>query len=324
MRRPAARRSLARTCASFHTPKTHSREVTDLSGSGWRLWLDKDAKWENDELFLPPADVSKLPVNPPTGGWDALKSDAAKDVAVPGTVEEYLQKQTGPAGDIKGVSWWVRKVNIPKADTPRRVRLCFDAVRLRAEVFVNRKLVGYDLVGNTPFEVDITDAVKPGEECELAVRVTDPGGNYDWRDIDPFQWGKYTIPMSHAFGGITGNVRLVVTDPVYIDDIYVQNTPAITDVNVIVTVKNTTGKEVVRDVWYQSPRLLINAKLNEIDKSGRPGEIDSSWQFVTRRSKKSKLKPATTSLTFKVSAFRDAKRWDLENHNLYECARFSF
>jgi hypothetical protein len=289
-----------------------TRQVTDLSGSGWRLWLDKDAKWGNDELFLPPADVSKLPVNPPTGGWDALKSDAAKDVAVPGTVEEYLQKQSGPAGDIKGVSWWVRKFNIPKADTPRRVRLCFDAVRLRAEVFVNHKLVGYDLVGNTPFEVDITDAVKPGEECELAVRVTDPGGNYDWRDIDPFQWGKYTIPMSHAFGGITGNVRLVVTDPVYIDDIYVQNTPAITDVNVIVTVKNTTGKEVVRDA------------VAFITKNYKPGEIDNPPRKVAPRLfetalKNVKLKPGDNTLTFKASV-ADAKQWSLENPNLYHCS----
>jgi beta-galactosidase len=231
--------------SGLSTAAGETRTVVDLSGPGWRLWLDKQADWENDPLFPPPVDVSKLPVNPPTGGWEALQSGTVA-VSTPGTVEEYLHPGNGPEGDIKGVSWWVRRVTIPDARTPRRLILRFDAVRLRAEVFVNRRLVGYDVVGNSPFEVDITDAARPGQEIELAVRVTDPGGNFDWRDSSPFPWGKYAIPMSHGFGGITGRVRLLSCDPVYVDDVYVQNTPAITDVNVIATIKNTSGQSAER------------------------------------------------------------------------------
>src|SRR5262249_22994237 len=113
-----------------------SRVEMDLSGPGWQLWVDKEAQWENDQLFLPPVDIRKLPVNLPTGGWGAWDHGAV-DVSVPGTVEEYLHPGNGPAGDIKGVSWWFRKVTIPAAKTPRRLLLRFDAVRLRAEVFVN-------------------------------------------------------------------------------------------------------------------------------------------------------------------------------------------
>src|SRR5215469_11490711 len=100
------------------------RVEMDLGGPGWKLWLDKDAKWENDALYLPPVDVSKLPYNPPTGGWDELDS-GSHNVAVPGTVEEYLQHGEGPAGDIKGVSWWIRKIHIPDAEGPRRLLLRF-------------------------------------------------------------------------------------------------------------------------------------------------------------------------------------------------------
>ena len=43
--------------------------------------------------------------------------------------------------------------------------------RQRAEVYLNEKLVGYDIVGNTPFRADITDAVKwDGTPNVLAVR----------------------------------------------------------------------------------------------------------------------------------------------------------
>ena len=171
--------------------------------------------------FLLQLILEKVTVHTPTGGWDVLRADHLP-VSVPGTVEEYLQPGTGPDGDIKGVSWWVRNVEIPMTVSPRRLLLQFDAVRLRAEVFVNHKLVGYDVVGNSPFEVDITKFARPGETIQLAVRVTDPGGNFDWRDSAPFRWGNYTIPMSHGFGGITGGVRLVSYAPIYIDDVYVQ------------------------------------------------------------------------------------------------------
>jgi len=193
------------------------REEIDLSGAGWTLWQDTKAAWEKDELFLPPVDLSRLPVNFPSGGWDQLDRAPEKiAVSVPGTVEGYLGNGKGAGSDIKGVSWWCRTIQIPGDPAPRRFILRFESVRLRAEVFIDRKLVGYDLIGNTPFEVDITDHVKPGQRVRLALRITDPGGNFSWVDCDPiFQWGKYNIPLSHGFGGITGRVRLLSVADVF-------------------------------------------------------------------------------------------------------------
>ena len=42
------------------TPKLTGRQTVDLSGAGWKLWQDKAASWENDELFLPPVDMTSL------------------------------------------------------------------------------------------------------------------------------------------------------------------------------------------------------------------------------------------------------------------------
>jgi beta-galactosidase len=282
-----------------------ARIEMDLSGPGWKLWLDKNAKWENDPLFLPPVDIARLPYNSPTGGWDALPSES-HNVAVPGTVEEYLQHGDGPAGDIKGVSWWVRRIHIPNAGGPRRLLLQFEAVRQRAEVFINRKLVGYDVIGNTPFEVDITDAAGPGEDCELAVRITDPGGNFDWRDSSPFSWGTNAIPMSHGFGGITGGVKLISCAPVYVDDIYVQNTPAITKVNVIATLQNDTDGEVQR-----SAEIIVRKK------SGFAGWFQSPT--FTSKIENVTLAPGSNSVTFHVAPDGEVKVWDLDYPNLYVC-----
>ncbi|HEX4342176.1 MAG TPA: glycoside hydrolase family 2 TIM barrel-domain containing protein, partial [Verrucomicrobiae bacterium] len=298
-------------CASIFFPfksSADSRKEMDLSGQGWKLWLDKDAKWESDELFLPPVDMAKLPVNVPTAGWEAL--DDGREVSVPGTVEEYLSKGGGPGDDIKGVSWWTRKIKIPTASSPRRLLLRFEAVRLRAEIFVNRKLVGYDVIGNTPFEVDITDAAKPGEEIELAVRVTDPGGNFDWRDSSSFQWGNYSIPMSHGFGGIIGKVRLVWCDPVYLDDVYVQNTPVVTNVNVIVTVKNTRDAVVRGDV-----EIGFQAK-SDAERILWSYDVPLAFHSVLTDIV---LLPGTNILRFNASV-ANPKLWDVEHPDLYICS----
>jgi hypothetical protein len=109
------------------------RTEVDLSGKGWRLWQDKAAVWQNDELFLPPVDLGKVPVNPPTGGWDMLNDTNGIAVSVPGTAEEYLSNGTGPGSVIWGVTWWWREIQVPEFKKPCRVILHIGAARLRSE-----------------------------------------------------------------------------------------------------------------------------------------------------------------------------------------------
>jgi len=287
----------------------------NLSGSGWKLWTDTNAAWENDELFLPPIDLTQLPASPPSGGWSALESNG-REISVPGTVEEYLSPGTGPAGDFKGVSWWWRTIRIPE-NAGAHVVLRFESQRQRAEIYLDRQLVGYDVIGGTPFEADLTGKVKPGQECQLAVRITDPGGNFDWRDSSPFRWGTNVIPMSHGFGGITGPVTLVATDPVYVDDIYVQNTPAITNVNVVVTIKNTTDHEAQRDLTLT---VLGKADADKVAEAaaGRPPMNRAMTIWSANALGPVKLAPGDNVITTRV-AVAAAKIWDLDHPNLYVC-----
>lgn len=209
-----------------------TRRVVDLSGDGWTLTLDPDAAWAEDTLFLPGAELGELPRRSPTGGWQTL-GDGGRPVNVPGTVEGVFWDELG--GDSVGVSWWSRPLTTEPLRDGQRAVLCFEAVRLRAEVYVggpapgSEQLVGHDAIGNTPFEVDVTDALAAGGEHRLLVRVTDPGGNFDWRDYNTHHWGEQPIPASHGFGGITGPVRLEIRDAVWVDDVFVQNTPSLSD-----------------------------------------------------------------------------------------------
>jgi len=268
----------------------------DLSGPGWTLWLDDEAAWADDLLHPPGVDVATLPARPPTGGFDVLAREG-RAVTVPSTVETWTWDERG---DHRGISWWRRTFTLPEAAAGRRVVLAFSAVRLRAEVFLDGTLVGYDAVGSTPFTVDVTSHARPGAEHELAVRVTDPGGNLDWIDHTAHRWGDQPIPPSHGFGGVTGPVRVLVTDPVRTVDVFVANTPAITDVDVEVTVRNDAGAPARRD--------LVLSILDE-----RDGALvhERAWPDLA-------LPPGETVVSRSLSV-PGAARWELDAPRLHRC-----
>ncbi len=279
---------------------SQSRIETDLSGKGWKLIKDKDQSWKKDSFYLPPVNIEKLPVHSPTGGWEFLNTASAKEVCVPGTNEQFFQQISGPDANMTGVWWWYRNIQIPTSKNSQKIILRFESTRYRSEIFINQKLVGYDIIGNTPFEVDITNFVKPGETAQLAVRITNPGGIFDWKDGN-IKWDNRIVAGSLGFGGITGNVKLLTCNGVYIDDIYMQNIPVATSVNAIITINNTSNKVVIRDLF-----LRIVERKNE------------EAQVYTRILKSVKLKPGKNVINQKIEV-ANAKLWDIDHPNLYTC-----
>ena len=306
------------------------RYTQSLSGQGWFLWFDKEACWQDDRLYLPSevevlfemqgigSDLGKmkpehfpqalsamksLPVNAPTGGWNRLVDNLeAIPVKVPGTVEEYLTVSDNPRPEHSiGVSWWYRAIQVPDTQKGKRILLSFESVRMRAEVYLDGKLVAYDVVGETPFQVDITEHVRLGQEQLLAVRVTNPGGNFHWQDFDAMKWGAYNIPPSRGFSGIIGRVKLEGVDPVFISDIYMQNTPDMTRVNALLSFVNKMPGAVKRDVEItvcekKSPERIVFSKcLENVSFPKGKNEVRIPVHVP------------------------DAKLWDLSSPNLYTC-----
>ncbi len=70
--------------------------------------------------------------------------------------------------------WYRRTFAVPQAWAGRRVLLHFGAVDWEATVWVNGKEIGTHKGGYDGFSFDVTDALKPGAEQELIVRVFDP------------------------------------------------------------------------------------------------------------------------------------------------------
>ena len=217
----------------------------DISAGGWRLVLDQEAKWEKDKLYLPEEaeDLSKLPYNPPTGGWGTLHDNAGIAVELPATVEGYYWEKMirkpyrddsinyfegvhwegfRMVGGFRGVSWWYKTIEIPEFRDGQRILLNFRAARFRAEVFLNEKLVGYSSIAEVPFSCDVTKAAVKGKN-KLAVRITSPGGNYNWTDFTSTWGGTTAIPQSHGFGGLDSGITLEVRDDSYVEDFAILN-----------------------------------------------------------------------------------------------------
>jgi hypothetical protein len=234
--------------AASLAPAVVSAAKTDplaIPDEGWRLWVDTAASWKDDDIHLPSAvDLKTLPVNPPTGGWASLGSPEALNVDLPTTVEQHLWGKFGERpygadeyryaedddvpryGAYKGVSWWSKAIDIPAWAKGRRVMLNLRGARLRAEVFLNEQLVGYSIMSELPFNCDLTAAMRPGQANRLAIRITNPGGRFDWRDSTTMVWGKVKLFASHGFSGLDRGLTLSVHPlSARIEDAWVLNTP---------------------------------------------------------------------------------------------------
>ena len=274
----------------------------ELSGPGWTLWLDRNADWLYEDALLPPVDLARATVKTPTGGWERLDGEGMKRVSVPGTVEEYYWSAAGNpvgiAGDYRGVSWWSTRFTPDPTMRGKRIALAFESANLRAEVFVNRKLVAYDGIGNTHFEAEVTGALRFGEENRLDVRITDPGGTFSWSDENLLPWGKNRFPSVHGFGGITGRVFLRATDAVRVEDVYVQNQPEARKVTVFATLANSSGASA-----KGTATLTIHEWKN-------PGAV------LWKKSLRGTVTKEGKTLAFAVDAPK-AKLWDIRQPNLY-------
>lgn len=167
----------------------------------------------------------RVAADPGNQGRDAQWFGAARPEAVAAPVPGILQMALP---GYHGVAWYWRTFDAPRhPDAAGRCLLRFNAVDYLAEVWLNGKPVGKHEGGETPFTLDVTDALAPGASNLLAVRVLNPTDE----PIDGIVLGetphrnKYvrlTVGGSYNGGGITESVELILAPRVRIEDVHVQ------------------------------------------------------------------------------------------------------
>lgn len=158
---------------------------------------------------------------PPESGWRTVK--------VPGSVHtQWLAPEkvfTREAEWISGREWWYRKrFTAPERFRGRRVRLQFDATDYYADTWLNGVSAGRHEGYIDPYAFDVADALRPGEENVLLVRVWTPVSYY-WKHRPYTIKGAYGAvdqkPDDITPLGITRSVRLAAYPGALISDVAV-------------------------------------------------------------------------------------------------------
>ena len=113
----------------------------------------------------------------------------------------------------EGTVWFYRTfAYAPRQDAARRTLLYFGAVNYDAHVYVNGHHVGHHVGGFTPFNFDVTDQLREGENVVI-VKVDNKRHAEDV-PTQIFDWWNY--------GGITRDVLLVDVAPTYVENYSLQ------------------------------------------------------------------------------------------------------
>ena len=155
----------------------------------WEFAFDPDNIGEQNEWYSPePTDDSPwtLQIQVPYP-WESLAAwgeEAQADNANYLSKNAYLNPEEVTCGglDREGnyrgeprhtIGWYRRVMSIPENWGDKRVILNFGAVDWEATVWVNGNPIGTHENGYLPFELDITDALIPGESTVIVVRAYD-------------------------------------------------------------------------------------------------------------------------------------------------------
>ena len=98
-------------------------------------------------------------------------------------------------------AWYLKRFTLDESDRNKRISFYFEGVATHATVYLNGCLMKHSFTGYTPFEVDVTDMVKFGEENVLAVYVSTEENEGWW----------------YEGGGIYRHVWMIKTDLVSVD-----------------------------------------------------------------------------------------------------------
>jgi beta-glucuronidase len=152
-------------------------------------------------------------------GWWRAPLAEAREMPVPASYNDVL---ADPAvRDHVGDAWYQTVARVPRGWAGQRVVLRFDSATHRAVVWVDDTEVARHEGGYTPFEADVTEHVRPGEEVRVSVVVDN---RLTWRSVPPgiVENGRQTY--FHDFfnyAGLHRSVWLYSTPTTYVRDITV-------------------------------------------------------------------------------------------------------
>ena len=144
----------------------------------------------------------------------------------------------------EGTIWYKRKFNVEPLGN-KQYFLYFGAVNYEAHVYLNGKKLGMHKGGFTPFQFEVTNKLKPGDNVVI-VKADNKRKDMEVPTINTDWWN---------YGGITRDVYLVTLPENYIADYKVQLKK--NNLNQVEGFVQLSGKSGLQDVTITIPELKI-------------------------------------------------------------------
>ncbi len=158
-------------------------------------------------------------------------------------------------------AWFRRTFIVPESMRGNRIKIGFGGVKYNSRVLLNGKHVGGCFGGYRPFDVDVTNAARFGEENELLVGVHDWTGVFtpgrvdlsdrpDWSRMRSRPKDKLLSPIGGIFEsyGIWDDVALVAHPAAYVKDLFVKPSVRQGELVVDYTLANESTQDVEVDI----------------------------------------------------------------------------
>jgi Beta-galactosidase/beta-glucuronidase len=218
--------------------------IIDPGGGGdWRqVWLEKKPQKKTDFI--------------------EYSFDGGPMLKVPGDFNSQRCELTY----VEGTVWYKKQFNYT-LKSGKRLFLHFGAVNYLAEVYLNGEKIGSHEGGFTPFQFEITNKVKEGENT-IIVKANNnrlgnglPGYGYDWFN----------------YGGITRSVDLIETTNTYIEDYSIQLKKG--SLNKVLGWIQLNGDNAKQDIHVKIPKLHVDCQTKSDEKGLAKVEFSSDLQL---------------------------------------------
>lgn len=177
----------------------YGRKATSLNGA-WNVMLDPTGVGEWRQVWKEQKPQKKT-------DFIEYAFEGGPTLHVPGDFNTQRPEMAYVEGTV-----WYKKTFPYRKSSGKRLFLHFGAVNYLADVYLNGSLLGKHEGGFTPFQFELTDSVRNGQNT-IVVKVNNqrqkhglPGVGYDWFN----------------YGGITRDVHLVETGATFIEDYFIQ------------------------------------------------------------------------------------------------------
>lgn len=230
------------------------RNLSSLNGD-WQVILDPLRAGDWKQVWMEKKPQQKT-------DFVEYSFDGGPFLKVPGDFNSQLCELTY----FEGVVWY-KKVFHHKSKDGKRLFLHFGAVNYLAEVYLNGEKTGSHEGGFTPFQFEITDKVKEGDNT-LIVKVDNqrlhnglPGAGYDWFN----------------YGGITRDVNLIETNKTFIEDYAVQLKKG--SLNKVLGWVQLNGINAKQNIKIKIPELNKSYKTESNNKGYASVEFDTNFKL---------------------------------------------